>query len=162
MDYPVHMVAVAHEPLPNYPALSSPEAGAAALRTFWRLAEAWKLKPTEQMTLLGVGRSALYQWKAGKVGPLDRHVLERLSYLFGIYAALQLLLPGGERADEWVRRPNSAPLFNGQSALQRMLGGQVADLYVVRAIPGRAARRQGVIDAVRSRCGRWRGGPATG
>ena len=34
--------------------------------------------------------------------------------------------------DEWVRRPNSAPLFNGQSALQRMLGGQVADLYVVR------------------------------
>jgi hypothetical protein len=31
-----------------------------------------------------------------------------------------------------VRRPNSAPLFNGQSALQRMLGGQVADLYVVR------------------------------
>jgi hypothetical protein len=66
------------------------------------------------------------------VGPLDRHVLERLSYLFGIYAALQLLLPQGERADEWVRRPNSAPLFNGQSALQRMLGGQVADLYVVR------------------------------
>ena len=37
-----------------------------------------------------------------------------------------------ERADEWLRRPNSAPLFGGQSALQRMLGGQVADLYVVR------------------------------
>ena len=81
------------------------QAGAAALRTFWRLAEAWKLKPAEQMTLLGVGRSALYQWKAGKVGPLDRHVLERLSYLFGIYAALQLLLPEGQRADAWVRRP---------------------------------------------------------
>jgi hypothetical protein len=128
----VLMVAVAREPVPAYPALSSPEAGAAALRTFWRLAEAWKLKPAEQMTLLGVGRSALYQWKAGKVGPLDRHVLERLSYLFGIYAALQMLLPQGERADEWVHRPNSAPLFGGQSALQRMLGGQVADLYVVR------------------------------
>jgi hypothetical protein len=112
--------------------LASAESGGAALRTFWRLAEAWKLKPDEQMTLLGVGRSSLYQWKQGKVGPLDRHVLERLSYLFGIYAALQLLLPGGERADEWVRRPNSAPLFGGQSALQRMLAGQVADLYVVR------------------------------
>jgi hypothetical protein len=87
------MVAVAHEPIPSSLALSSPEAGAAALRTFWRLAEAWKLKPAEQMTLLGVGRSALYQWKAGKVGPLDRHALERLSYRFGIYAALQLLLP---------------------------------------------------------------------
>jgi hypothetical protein len=37
-----------------------------------------------------------------------------------------------ERADEWVRRPNAAPLFGGRSALDRMLGGQVADLYVVR------------------------------
>ena len=112
--------------------LDSAATAAAALRTFWRLAEAWKLKPAEQMTLLGVGRSALYQWKQGKTGPLDRHVLERLSYLFGIYAALQLLLPDSARADEWMRRPNSAPIFGGQSALQRMLAGQVADLYVVR------------------------------
>jgi Protein of unknown function (DUF2384) len=127
------MVAVfAREPSPPFLLLSSPEAAAAALRTFWRLAEAWQLTPTEQMTLLGVGRSALYQWKAGKVGPLDRHVLERLSYLFGIHAALQLLLPDAQRAAAWVRKPNTAPLFGGQSALQRMLGGQVADLYVVR------------------------------
>jgi hypothetical protein len=112
--------------------LNTPQAAAAALRTFWRLAEAWKLSAGEQMTLLGVGRSRLYQWKQGRVGALDRHVLERLSYLFGIYAALQLLLPDAQRADEWVRRPNSAPLFGGQSALQRMLGGQVADLYLVR------------------------------
>ncbi len=111
---------------------ASAAAAAAALRTFWRLADAWKLSVAEQMTLLGVGRSALYQWKQGKVGPLDRHVLERLSYLFGIYAALQLLLPERSRADEWLRKPNSAPLFGGRSALQRMLGGQVADLYVVR------------------------------
>jgi hypothetical protein len=112
--------------------LSSVEAAAAALRSFWRLAEAWGLTPTEQMTLLGVGRSALYQWKQGKVGPLDRHVLERLSYLFGIHAALQLLLPDARRSAEWVRKPNTAPLFGGRSALDRMLGGQVADLYVVR------------------------------
>jgi len=111
---------------------ASADAGAAALRTFWRLADAWQLGTAEQMTLLGVGRSALYQWKQGKTGPLDRHVLERLSYLFGIYAALQLLLPEQGRADAWLRKPNSAPLFGGRSALQRMLGGQVADLYVVR------------------------------
>ena len=60
----------------------------------------------EQMTLLGVGRSALYQWKAGKVGPLDRHVLERLSYLFGIYAALQLLLPQGRKGPAFMAYPN--------------------------------------------------------
>ena len=112
--------------------LASASAAQAALRSFWRLCEAWKLGAQEQAVLLGVGRTTLYQWKSGKVGPLDRHVLERLSYLFGIYAALQLLLPNRVQADGWLRRPNSAPLFGGQSALQRMLGGQVADLYVVR------------------------------
>ncbi len=113
--------------------LNSAAAAQAALRTFWRIAEAWQLDATEQGTLLGVGRTTLYQWKQGKVnGPLDRHVLERLSYLFGIYAALQILLPVAARADAWVRQPNAAPLFGGRPALERMLGGQVADLYVVR------------------------------
>lgn len=112
--------------------LQSTAAAQAALRTFWRLAEAWKLNASEQAGLLGVGRTTFYQWKQGKVGVLDRHVLERLSYLFGIHAALQILLPVPERADEWVRKPNDAPLFGGRSALERMLGGQVADLYVVR------------------------------
>jgi len=112
--------------------LDSAATAQAALRTFWRLADAWQLDINEQTTLLGVGRTTLYQWKAGKVGPLDRHVLERLSYLFGIYAALQILLPLKPRADDWVRQPNAAPLFGGRSALDRMMGGQVADLYVVR------------------------------
>ena len=104
----------------------------AALRTFWRLADAWKLTTTEQITLLGVARTTLYQWKQGKVGPLDRHVLERLSYLFGIYTALQILLPVPARANKWIRKPNTAPFLAGSSALERMLGGQVADLFVVR------------------------------
>lgn len=112
--------------------LASPAAAAAALRTFWKLAEAWELSAAEQATLLGVGRTTLYQWKQGKVGSLDRHLLERLSYLFGIYAALQILFPLARRANEWLKKPNTAPLFGGRSALERMLGGQVADLYVVR------------------------------
>ena len=90
--------------------LRTPAAAAAALRTFWRLAEAWSLSPAEQTTLLGIGRTTLYQWKQGRFTALDRHVLERLSYLFGIYAALQILLPVPERATQWLRRPNSAPL----------------------------------------------------
>src|SRR3954453_22257432 len=112
--------------------LSSPRAAGAALRTFFRLAEAWDLSVAEQTTLLGVPKATLYQWKQGKVAPLDRHLLERLSHLFGIYSSLQILFPATRRADEWLRKPNSAPLFDGHSALDRMLGGQVADLYVVR------------------------------
>ena len=112
--------------------LTSARAAGAALRTFFRLADAWQLSVTEQTTLLGVARATFYQWKRGKVAPLDRHLLERLSHLFGIYSSLQILFPASRRADEWVRRPNSASMFGGHSALDRMLGGQVADLFVVR------------------------------
>ena len=54
--------------------------------------------------------------------------LERLSYLLGIYKALQILLPDPHAADEWVRKPNTAPPFGGSSALERMSSGQVADI----------------------------------
>ncbi len=112
--------------------ITSADAAAAALRTFFRIADAWGLSIAEQVALLGVARTTLYQWKQGKVGPLDRHVLERLSHLFGIYSSLHVLFPVVERADAWPRKPNDAPLFAGRSALERMLGGQVVDLWVVR------------------------------
>ena len=119
---------------PSHPGvdLGSAHAAAAALRTFFRLADAWQLSVAEQTTLLGVARATLYQWKQGKVAPLDRHQLERLSHLFGIYSALQILFPVAIRADAWIRKPNAAPVFGGKTALERMLGGQVADLWVVR------------------------------
>ncbi len=120
------------KPAPPKVDLAAPETAAAALRTFFRLAEAWSLSVTEQTTLLGIARTTLYQWKQGRVAPLERHMLERLSHLFGIYAALHILFPVASRADAWVRKPNAAPLFGGRSALDRMLGGQVADLFVVR------------------------------
>jgi len=41
-----------------------------------------------------------------------------------------MLLP--RTADEWVRKPNEAPLFAGRPAIERMASGNVADLYVVR------------------------------
>jgi hypothetical protein len=52
--------------------------------------------------------------------------------LLGIYKALQILLPDPQAADAWVRQPNQAPFFGGRSALERMLSGHVADLFVVR------------------------------
>lgn len=94
----------------------APEAAQAAMRTFWKIAEAWKPTLAEQLTLLGVSRTTLYQWKGGKVGLLEAHVLERLSYLFGIYAALQTLLPIPERANEWIRKP-TIPSLPRQRAL---------------------------------------------
>jgi hypothetical protein len=104
-----------------------------ALRTFFRIADAWRLSGDEARILLGSPpRSTFYAWKKAGQGQLDRDTLERVSYILGIYKALQILLPDPAAADAWVRKPNSAPLFAGQPALQRMLSGNVADLYVVR------------------------------
>lgn len=115
------------------PELNSQAASDAALRTFFRIAQAWRLTADESATLLGVPRSTMFRWKNGRApAPLPRDTLERLSLVFGIYKALQVLFPVPERADAWLRRPNDAPLFGGRSALDRMLGGHVADLYVVR------------------------------
>jgi hypothetical protein len=108
-------------------------AGGPAFRTFFRIAERWGLSPEEQMTLLGLtSRSTYYKWRNDPPKRLTPDLLERLSYIFGIYKDLQVLLPDPAAADGWIRRPNSAPLFNGRSALDRLLSGHVADLYVVR------------------------------
>ena len=104
-----------------------------ALRTFFRIADLWSLSVEEQMNLLGLtARSTFFKWKKNPNTVLPKDTLERISYVLGIYKALQLLLPNPQAADEWVRRPNTAPLFAGRSALDRMLSGQVADLFVVR------------------------------
>jgi hypothetical protein len=108
-------------------------AGGAGLRAFAKIAELWHLSVAEQLALLGItSRSTYFKWRKEPHPKLPRDTLERLSYLMGIYKALQLLLPNERAADEWIRRPNDAPLFGSKSALERMLSGNVADLYIVR------------------------------
>ena len=113
---------------------SSRDLSAAGLRAFFNIARDWALNTEEQMVLLGApGRSTFFKWKsAPESADLKRDTLERLSYLLGIYKALQILLPDTAAADAWVKKPNSAPGFGGNSALERMLGGNVADLIAVR------------------------------
>jgi len=106
----------------------------AALEAFFNLSAHWKLSVAEERALLGSPpESTFYKWKAEKTtGRLSRDTLERISYLLGIYKDLNILLPTPRAADEWVRKPNAAALFNGQSALERMLAGSIIDLADVR------------------------------
>ena len=115
-------------------ALDARAVAGGALRTFFNIADAWRLNTDQAMQLLGLtSRSTFFKWKAEPGGArLSRDTLERLSYLFGIYKALQELLPAAHAADDWIHRPNAAAPFNGGTALGRMLSGNVADLYVVR------------------------------
>jgi len=119
--------------LQGRPSSESSAAGAAGLRAFARIADLWHLSIAERMTLLGLSsRSTYFKWRKESQVRLPRDTLERISYLLGIYKALQLLLPDTRAADEWIRRPNEAAVFGGRSALDRMLSGNVADLYIVR------------------------------
>src|SRR5436190_24277988 len=96
----------------------------AALTAFFNLSKFWGLKPSEEQILLGnPPRSTFFKWKKEKQGHLSRDVLERISYLLGIYKALGILLPNEESQHAWPKKPNQAPLFNGRSALDKMLAG---------------------------------------
>lgn len=106
----------------------------AALQAFFNLSARWGLSAAQERILLGSPpESTFFKWKAERTARrLGRDVLERISYLLGIVKALNILLPSPRAADEWVKRPNAAPLFHGQSALDRMLGGSLVDLADVR------------------------------
>ena len=113
--------------------LSLSAAAPGALRTFFRIAEALGLDTREARVLLGSPpESTFFKWKSGKVGAVSRDVLERVSYILGIWKALQILLPDPHAADTWVRQPNDAAPFGGRPALKHMLSGNVSDLYLVR------------------------------
>jgi hypothetical protein len=110
---------------------AAPDRDAVALRAFFRLVELWGLSMEQARLLLGrPSRATMYNWKAGKARTLPHDTLRRISYLLGIYKALQILYRDPQLADSWIRRPNAA--FGGQSALERMLAGDVTDLVAVR------------------------------
>jgi hypothetical protein len=125
-------------PLARSPAFRAPpvprqDAIAAGLRAFFEIKEKWDLSYEEARTLLGQpGKSSYYNWQRGRVGDVVHRVdlAARLSYVLGIFKALNEIYEQPELADGWVRKPNAA--FGGQSALERMLGGQVVDLARVR------------------------------
>ena len=114
------------------PAIDRKGMSGPALRTFFRIAELWHLSDTEQAIILGVKSTHIAILKNDDHVVLSDDTLERISYVLGMYKALQILLPDIQAADSWVNRANIAPLFGGRSALDRMLSGNVADLFVVR------------------------------
>ncbi len=92
----------------------------------------WGVTNDQARVLLGdPSRGTFFSWKKGEGGKLSRDEFERISYVLGIYKALQILFADDRGADAWMSKPNQA--FGGQSALERMLAGNVSDLHHVRA-----------------------------
>ena len=104
------------------------------LETIFNIFEIWGLSNAQQQTLLGLhNEGTFFNWrKRPASATLTNDLLERISYLLGIWRSLQLLIPEAKLSDSWIQAPNSSMAFNGQSPLERMLGGQVLDLAHVR------------------------------
>jgi len=105
---------------------------AVALKAFFKITDKWGLTSEEESILLGIPLSTLYRWKNKKDGVLSHDTLERISYVLGIYKALRILLPTEDTANQWIKKTNQAFLFNGKSALDKLMQGHVIDLADVR------------------------------
>ena len=103
-----------------------------ALKAFFGITQKWGLTSEQERILLGIPKATLYRWKLYLNGSLSHDTLERISYILGIYKNLRILLPSEHTANQWVHKSNTAPLFGGHSAIEKMLKGQVIDLADVR------------------------------
>ncbi len=111
---------------------------AVGIRAFLGIVEdIWNVKTEDARVLLGnPPKSTYHQWKNKALKDADANLhltrdhLERISYVLGIYKALQILFPQRALSDEWMHRPNRA--FGDRSPLEHTLGGNVTDLADVR------------------------------
>ncbi|MYN12164.1 DUF2384 domain-containing protein [Pusillimonas sp. TS35] len=113
-----------------------------ALKAFFKLAQAWKLRDEDACTLLGgISSSAFYEWKKHPDRVLEVDRLTRISYLLGIYKALHILY-GDKLADLWVSMPNRNLLFGGKTPLSYLLEGGLPAMQTLRQLLD--ARRGGI------------------
>lgn len=120
----------AEAPGPATTLINDAEAQAMA-RSVVKLFDRWGLTEAQACQLLGeLPRRTYVRWKAGEIGRVGRDLKTRLSNLMGIHKALRIVFKEPERGYQWVRRPSEA--FQGRSALDVMLRGELTDLVRVR------------------------------
>ena len=102
----------------------------AAVRTFIRISQAWRLSDNEQRQILGV--PDLPRLEESVEGMVDASVHLRIGYILSIYRALHTLFPDAAQADTWIHRANSAPLFGGDPAVRPLCSGAAGSLQAVR------------------------------
>lgn len=106
----------------------------AAIKGIFRIATHWNLKDDDTRALLGgISTGAFYVLKNQPTRTLDEDRLTRISFLIGIYKALNILF-GRKLADAWVSLPNTNPMFAGESPLEYMKKGGIPALLRVRQL----------------------------
>ena len=107
----------------------------------------WQVRDEDARALLGgVTNGPFYEMKKNPERVLDPDRLLRISYLIGIFKALNVLY-SRTLADAWMRRPNSNAIFAGQTPLayldRRRAARHAGRPPVARCPPRRLTRVSG-------------------
>jgi hypothetical protein len=108
----------------------------AGLKAFFRIMEHWEVVDEDARALLdGVSNGAYYQLKANPrtAKPLDKDRLTRISYLIGIFKALNILY-SPRLANQWMKLPNTNQIFGGRTPLDYILRGDILAMDTVRRL----------------------------
>jgi len=113
-----------------------------AIKAFLNIMEKWGVRDEDARTLLGgISNGRFYEIKKKPDRTLDADTLTRISYLVGIFKALNILY-SEKLADAWVRRANTNRIFGGETPLAYMMKGGLPAMQIVRRLVD--ARRGGV------------------
>ncbi len=106
----------------------------AAVRTFFNIMTRWNIRDEDARMLLGgMSNGPFYDMKKNSERVLDADRLTRISYLIGIFKALNILY-SNKLADKWIQLPNSNPIFGGQTPLTYMVRGGQSAMQTVRRL----------------------------
>ena len=105
-----------------------------ALKAFFNIMDTWRVRDEDARALLGgVSNGRFYDMKKKPDRTLDADALMRVSYLVGIFKALNILY-SEPLADAWMLRPNSNRIFGGQAPLATMIKGGLPAMQAVRRL----------------------------
>jgi hypothetical protein len=115
---------------------------ASAIKAFLNIMAKWEVRDEDARALLGgMSNGQFYEMKKNPQRTLDADTLTRVSYLVGIFKALNIL-HAKRLADAWVRLPNSNRIFGGGTPLAYMIKGGLPAMAIVRRLLD--ARRGGM------------------
>ncbi|MGE3231036.1 MAG: antitoxin Xre/MbcA/ParS toxin-binding domain-containing protein [Hyphomicrobium sp.] len=106
----------------------------AAIGAFLNAMARWRVRDEDARGLLGgMSNGPFYEMKKDRARTLDADTLTRISYLVGIFKALNIL-HSESLADEWVQLPNSNRIFAGRTPLDYMIKGGLPAMQTVRRL----------------------------
>ena len=106
-------------------AAQEPRVVAAALRSFYALADRWQLSVSDGARLLGgIPHRTYLAWRKTPPERIPPDCMLRMWYVNHVALLLERLFAGApEVANGWMQRPNMNPLFSGRPPIAFVLGG---------------------------------------